>query len=376
MNAMPRRAPALLALIFGLLILPGVNALAQTRSLVLDTVATGLGELTSMVFVAPDSALLSSRDGTLRRVDLPAGRFRPVSGAPIPLNLVEAGTLDLVLHPEFDRTRQVFMSLVTGERSSNGLVVMRARIDGDGIRDTATILVTATRDSGVAHYGGQLVFRDGYLYVSNGDRHNRPRVQDLAWHTGKILRVDVDGRAPGDNPFVGRPGALPETWSYGHRNVQGLAFDSERGVLWAHEHGPRNGDEVNQVGRGRDFGWPRISFGWEYEGGPIGAGLPVDSASIAPAWVWTPTVAPSGLHVYSGQAIVDWRGNLLSGTLHARNGQHLNRLVWNGERFILEERLYAGQLGRVRFVIEDHRGWIYLGNDEGQLLRIRPAGVR
>jgi glucose/arabinose dehydrogenase len=373
---MPSRAPGLRAFTFGLFMLAGGNAVAQTRGVMLDTVATGLGQLTSMVFVAPDSALVSSRDGTLRRLDLPSGRFRPVFGAPIPFHLVEAGTLDLVLHPEFDGTRQFFLSLVTGERSSNGLVVMRARLDGDGIRDTATILVTATRDSGVAHYGGQLVFRDGYLYVSNGDRHNRPRVQDLAWHTGKILRVDTDGRAPGDNPFVGRPGALPETWSFGHRNVQGLALDNERGVLWAHEHGPRNGDEVNRVDRGRDYGWPRTSFGWEYEGGPIGAGLPVDSASTAPAWVWTPTVAPSGLHVYSGRAIAEWRGNLLSGTLHAQNGRHLNRLAWNGERFILEERIYAGQVGRVRFVVEDHRGWIYLGNDEGQLLRIRPAGAR
>jgi glucose/arabinose dehydrogenase len=354
----------------------GTRQGTQAVGMVLDTLAVGLGQPMSLVVVAPDSALIASHDGTIRHLELSTGRVRRVAGAPVPLNDGEAGTYDLALHPDFSRTRQVFISHVIGTRSSNALAVMRGRLVGDSLRDTTTILVTATRDSGVAHYGGQMTFRDGYLFLSNGDRHHRARVQDLGAHNGKVLRIDTNGLAPRDNPFNGRPGALPEIWSFGHRNVQGLAFDSARAILWAHEHGPRNGDEVNRIERGRDYGWPRISLGWEYDGGPIGAGLPVDSATPHPQWVWTPTVAPSGLHVYSGRAFPAWRGNLLSGTMHAVRGRHLNRLAWDGERFVLEERLFTGQVGRIRFVAEDHRGWIYLGNDDGQVLRLRPASGR
>lgn len=352
---------------------PCATATAQDPTRVaIDTLAHGLGQGAAMVFVATDTAVHGSYRGEFRYLDLRTGQHHRIAGGPRGLVAREAGLRDLALHPGFATNRWLYASLVVGDSTDNTLLVWRGRLLGDSLRDTSTVLVSAVRDTTIDHYGGQLVFANEYLFISNGDRQNRARVPDLAWHHGKILRVHDDGRVPDDNPFVGRPGARPEIWTFGHRNVQGMAWDSVRGILWAHEHGPRHGDEVNRIERGRDYGWPRVSFGWEYTGGPIGTGIPIDSVTPVPDWVWSPTVAPSGLMVYSGRAFPEWRGNLFSGTMQAVRGLHLNRLVWNGQRFVLEERLYSAQLGRVRFVEEDARGWIYLGNDNGHVIRIRP----
>jgi glucose/arabinose dehydrogenase len=213
--------------------------------------------------------------------------------------------------------------------------------------------------------------RDGYLYVSVGEREHRSLVQDLGSHVGKVLRIHTDGRVPADNPCVGRGGARPEIWTYGHRNPQGLAFDSSGG-LWANEHGPRHGDELNRIEAGRDYGWPRVSFGWEYTGGAVGSGFTTDSQAARPLWVWTPAIAPSDLLIYSGRAFPGWRANFLSTSLN--NLRHLNRLVWGEDRFVNEQRLFANQLGRLRSIAQSVEGWLYLGNDEGQILRLRPAG--
>jgi glucose/arabinose dehydrogenase len=348
------------------------SAQGERTAVVVDTVATTLARPRSMVFVARDTALVASHTGVISLLDVSRGVHRPIAGVPPTLNVGDAGMFDLALDPNFASNRRVFISLAVGSSDSNTIAVVRGRLDRTALSDTATVIIVAAWDTARTHHGGQILLRDGYLFITVGDRHVQNRAQDMGTHHGKLLRVHADGRVPGDNPFVGRAGARPEIWSYGHRNPQGLAFDSATGILWAHEHGPRQGDEVNRIERGRDYGWPRVSWGWEYTGGPIGAGIPVDSATPAPPWVWSQTIAPSGLLVYSGRALAGWRGDLLSGAMQANRGLHLNRLVWRGDRFVLEERLFAGQLGRVRFVTEDARGWIYLGNDDGQILRIRP----
>lgn len=349
-----------------------VAASQDPARVAIDTIARELGQGAAMVFVAPDSAVFGSYRGEIRYIDLRNGQHRRIAGGPRGLVRGEAGLRDLALHPGFATNRWLYVSLVVGDTADNTLAVWRGRLVGDSLRDSSTVFVTVERDHGHDHYGGQVVFANGYLFISNGDRQNRERVPNLAWHHGKILRLHDDGRVPDDNPFVGRPGARPEIWTFGHRNVQGMAYDSARGILWANEHGPRHGDELNRIERGRDYGWPRVSFGWEYTGGPIGTGIPVDSVTPVPDWVWSPNVAPSGLMVYSGRAFPEWRGNIFSGTMHAVRGRHLNRLAWDGQRFVLEERLYTPSLGRVRFVEEDARGWIYLGNDDGFLVRLRP----
>ena len=357
--------------------LAGRPASAQTTQdvrLRVDTVASGLGIVRSMVFIADDTALVASHAGQLHLLDVRSGGRAPVTDAPVPVNRGEAGYFDLALHPSFATNRQFFLSMaVGGTPPRSTLAVLRGRLAGNAVRDTVTLLRAAAWDTSSLHYGGQLVAHDGHLFVSIGDRYARQYPQDMNAHNGKILRIGFDGSVPRDNPFVGQPGLRPEIWSFGHRNPQGLAFDSTTGIMWETEHGPRHGDELNRIERGRDYGWPRVSWGWEYEGGAIGAGMPTDSISPAPPWIWSPNVVPTGIHVYSGKAFPAWRGNMLVGTMQALRGQGLVRMAWNGSRIALVEFLLTGQLGRVRFVTEDANGFIYIGNDSGQVLRIGPA---
>jgi aldose sugar dehydrogenase len=352
----------------------GSEAAAQNTRLRVDTVATGLGIVRSMVFISADTALVASHAGQLRLLDVRSGRHTQLANTPIPVNRGEAGYFDLALHPAFATNRTFFLSMaVGGTPPRNTLAVMRARLAGISVSDTATIIRTAAWDTSDQHYGGQLVVHDNHLYISIGDRYARQYPQDMDAHNGKILRIGLEGSVPADNPFVGRPGVRPEIWSFGHRNPQGMAYDSARQILWETEHGPRQGDELNRIERGRDYGWPRVSWGWEYEGGPIGAGIPLDSNTTIPPWVWSPNVAPAGMHVYSGRAIREWRGDILVGTMQRLRGEGLVRMTWNGSRFSLVEFLYTLQLGRVRCVTESANGWIYVGNDLGQVLRIRPS---
>ena len=365
----------LVALVIGLIARPAVAQTAASGvQLRIDTVATGLGIVRSMVFISADTALVASHAGQLHLLNTRTGERSEVANAPVPVNRGEAGYFDLALHPSFTTNRQFFLSMAVGGTPPRSTVaVMRARLAGLTVTDTATLIRTAAWDTGSLHYGGQLVPHEGHLFISIGDRYARQYPQDMDAHNGKILRIGFDGSVPADNPFVGRPGVRPETWSFGHRNPQGLAFDSTTGIMWETEHGPRHGDELNQVERGRDYGWPRVSWGWEYEGGAIGGGIPHDSAAALPSWVWSPNVVPTGIHVYSGRAFPAWKGNVLVGTMQTLRGQGMVRMVWNGSRVALVEFLLTGQLGRVRLVTEDSNGWLYVGNDAGQVLRIRPG---
>ncbi|HVE79867.1 MAG TPA: PQQ-dependent sugar dehydrogenase [Gemmatimonadaceae bacterium] len=198
----------------------------------------------------------------------------------------------------------------------------------------------------------------------------RARAQRLDTHHGKVVRIHDDGRVPDDNPFRRRPGALPEIWSYGHRNPQGLVFEPGTARLWEHEHGPKGGDEVNLIRRGRNYGWPVITYGREYAGGRVGEGLTREEGMEQPAHYYVPSIAPSGMAWYDGRAFPAWRGSLFVGALALR---HLNRLVIDGDRVLREERLLEDRRGRVRSVAQGPDGFLYLGVDAGLLLRIRPG---
>ncbi|HEX6316778.1 MAG TPA: PQQ-dependent sugar dehydrogenase [Gemmatimonadaceae bacterium] len=349
-----------------------LSAQPSVPSIRVDTVASGFGVVRSMLFIAADTALVVSHAGELHLLDTRSGQRARVANAPVPIVRGEAGYFDVALHPSFSANRTLYLSMAVGRLPRSTVGVIRARLSGTALHDTATILSAAAWDTSSLHYGGQLVAQERHLFISIGDRYARQYPQDMDAHNGKVLRIMLDGSIPPDNPFVGRAGVRPEIWSFGHRNPQGLAHDSATGILWETEHGPRHGDEVNRIERGVDYGWPRVSWGWEYEGGAIGRGIPADSLSPAPPWVFSPNVVPTGLHVYSGRAFPHWRGNLLVATMQALRGQGLVRLVWNGSRFSLVEFLFTGQLGRLRFVTEDRDGSIYVGNDAGQVLRLRP----
>jgi len=346
---------------------------AANARLQVDTAASGFGIVRSLVFIAPDTALVVSHAGAISLLNVRNGQRIAVANVPRPVVRNEAGFFDVALHPDFRSNRIGFLSLAVGQTSRSTLGVMRFRLAGSSLHDTVTLLRTAAWDTSAQHYGGQLVAHGNHLFISIGDRYARQYPQDMNAHNGKILRVGFDGSVPPDNPFVGRAGVRPEIWTFGHRNPQGMVYDSATQILWETEHGPRHGDELNRIERGMDYGWPRVSWGWEYEGGAIGAGIPVDSQTPAPLWVWSPNVVPTGMHVYSGRAIPEWRGNILAGTMQTARGRGLTRLAWNGSRISLVEFLFTGQLGRVRCVTESEDGFIYVGNDLGQVLRLMPV---
>jgi glucose/arabinose dehydrogenase len=216
-----------------------------------------------------------------------------------------------------------------------------------------------------------MAFAEGHLFVTVGDRHRQDRVQALRNHHVKIVRLRDDGGVPADNPFVerGPERARPETWSTGHRNPQGLAVHPFTGELWSSEHGPMGGDELNLVKRGANYGWPVISWGFEYGGGPVGMGITQRDGMEQPRWVWTPAIAPSGLVIYRGDRFPGWKGSFLVGAMAQ---QHLNRLVMAEGRVVLEERILDRRAHRVRLVAEGPDGSVYLGSDDGKLTRLRP----
>jgi glucose/arabinose dehydrogenase len=226
---------------------------------------------------------------------------------------------------------------------------------------------------GGRHFGGRLLFdRQGLLYISLGERGDKDRAQDLGDHNGSVIRLRDDGSVPDDNPFVGRAGARPEIYSYGHRNVQGLALADDGETVWALEHGPQGGDEVNRLVPGRNYGWPVITYGVNYGiGTKIGEGTG-KAGMEQPVYYWNPSIAPSGMTFYQGDKFPDWRGNLLVGALKY---QLLSRLVLQDGEVVAEEQLLRHELGRIRTVQVGPDGYVYLLTDEnrGRLVRLEPA---
>ena len=221
------------------------------------------------------------------------------------------------------------------------------------------------------HYGSRIAFdRDGFLYFSVGDRGVRPNGQRLDVHAGKILRLHEDGRVPSDNPFVGKKGVLPEIWSYGHRNPQGMVFDFESNVLWSMEHGPRGGDELNLIKKGANYGWAIVSHGKEYWG-PFQVGEAKSKPGMVdPVKVYIPSIAPSGLVQYQGEAFPEWQGDLFSGAMAL---QHLNQVKIQNNEAVDETRYLRTMNKRIRNVIESPEGWLYVSTDDGEIYRIQPA---
>ena len=218
------------------------------------------------------------------------------------------------------------------------------------------------------HFGSRMVFdQDGFLFITVGERHNRHFAQNLNTHMGKILRLTEEGKAPSTNPFVDHKNALPEIWSFGHRNPQGLTLHPISGELWAHEHGPRGGDEINLIKKGKNYGWPIITYGTEYWGPKIGEGTRKEGLE-QPIKYYVPSIAPSGLLIYSGKKIKQWRGDFFSGALVL---EHLNRLKFKNNKVVKEERLISKSGFRVRNVIEGPEGSIYISVDSGRIFKIK-----
>jgi glucose/arabinose dehydrogenase len=337
-----------------------------------EEAANGLGTVWGMAFLAPGSLLVTEKEGRVRRLDLAAGRMDEIHGVPPVWNRGQGGLLDVAVPPDYADGGWIYFTYAR-ERNGRGITVLaRARLQGDALTGWQELLATESASSDDVHFGSRIAFDDrGQVYFSVGDRGTRENAQYLSSHAGKILRLNRDGSVPRDNPLVGRDG-LPEIWSYGHRNPQGLFWDSGRRILWASEHGPRGGDEINLIEAGRNYGWPVVSHGKEYWG-PVAVGEGTSKAGMAdPIQVYIPSIAPGSLLVYSGKAFPQWRGNLFSGALALT---HLNRLVLDDNlRPLREERLLEDLDERIRALAQSPEGYLFLSTDSGRVLVVKPDG--
>lgn len=337
------------------------------------TVARGLQHPWGLAFLPDGRMLVTERPGRLRIVDAKGALSEPVDGVPKVYARGQGGLLDVAVSPNFAADRRVFVSFSEPTERGGRTAVAAGVLDGAALRDVTVIFRQQPDAGGGNHWGSRLVFaRDGTLFVTLGDRFTlRDGAQDLGTHLGKVVRIRADGSVPPDNPFVGRAGALPEIWSYGHRNLQGAALHPVSGRLWTHEHGPQGGDELNVTLSGRNHGWPVITFGREYGlGTAIGEGTARADVQ-APLLQWTPSIGPSGMDFVDARGFAPWTGNLLVGGL-ARRG--LYRIELDGERVLRQERMLEELGKRIRDVRIGPDGLVYLLTDspEGEILRLRP----
>lgn len=336
-------------------------------------VVDGLTAPWGLAFLPGGDILVTERPGRLRVIRDGVLQPYPVAGLPDVAVAGQGGLLDVALHPDFSDNRWVYLSYAASGVGGYGTEVARGRYRDDRLEEVEVIFRALPKEPGGRHFGSRLVFdNDGYLYITLGDRGNRPNGQDLGTHTGSIIRVRDDGSVPDDNPFAG--GERPEIFTYGHRNVQGAALHPATGVLWTQEHGPQGGDEVNLIKSGRNYGWPVISYGANYGSGTkIGEGTHKPGME-QPVWYWDPSIAPSGMTFYTGNQFPQWRNSVFVGALKY---ELLVRLELDGERVVQEERMLEDEYGRIRTVAEGPDGNLYLLTDErdGQVLRLEPAGA-
>ena len=337
------------------------------------TLAEDLEHPWGMAMLPDGEILITERPGQLRLWRDGELDPKPIQGVPKVYAAGQGGLLDVALHPNFAENKLVYLSYAGGKSGSAGTEVARGRFTGEALEDLEVIFRVSPKTGGRNHYGGRLLFTpEGQLMVSTGDRYSYlDQAQDVGDHLGTIVRLRDDGGAPEDNPFVGQEGAKPEIYSYGHRNVQGLALRPEDGSIWAHEHGPRGGDEVNLIRPGVNYGWPAITYGIDYSGDVI-SDLTEAPGMAQPVVYWDPSIAPSGMAFYDGAHFPAWQGDLFVGALA---GSHLRRLVLEGDEVVEQELLLEDLEERIRDVRSAPDGYLYILTDspEGRLLRLEPA---
>ncbi len=330
-----------------------------------ETVAGGLSHPWGMAFLPDGRMLVTERPGRLRI--LADGKVsEPLSGVPEVFAQGQGGLLDVALDPDFKSNRLVYLSYAEPGKGGASTAVARGKLGDKGLEDVEVIFRQEPKVGGGNHFGSRLAFApDGTLFITLGERFTFTPAQDLSNDLGKIIRINPDGSVPKDNPFVGRKDARPEIWSYGHRNAQGAAINPKTGKLWESEFGPLGGDELNIPEAGKDYGWPIVSWGDNYDGSKI-PDPPTHPEFEDAIRHWTPVISPSGIAFYTGDAIPGWKDNLLVGGL---SSQALVRLTLDGDKVVDEERIDMGR--RIRDVAQAPDGSVYLATDDGgKILRL------
>ena len=348
-------------------------------NIAVETVASGLEHPWALAFLPDGRILVTERPGRLRIVDTSGRLSEPLGGVPAVQAVSQGGLLDVAIDPDFAQNQLVYLSFSEpGEGGVSGTSVARGRLASGRLENVQVIYRQEPKVRSGGHYGSRLVFsRDGKLFITQGDRQSgsfRQQAQQLSSGIGKIVRVNRDGSIPSDNPFVGRNDARPEIWSLGHRNAQAAALHPETGELWTVEHGAAGGDELNRPEKGKNYGWPVITYGRDYSGGSIGEGAQKEGME-QPVYYWDPVIAPSGMTFYTGDRYPGWKGSAFVGGMGSRA---LVRLTIENGRVTREER-YLGDLGaRIRDVQQGPDGLLYLVTDDanGRVLRVVPKPGR
>ncbi|WP_020210006.1 PQQ-dependent sugar dehydrogenase [Gilvimarinus chinensis] len=340
----------------------------------LETVAEGLKNPWGLAFLPDGAMLVTERVGDMRKVSADGKVGEPITGLPEIFSRGQGGLLDIALDPDYENNGWIYFSYSEPGDGGNSTALARAKLDGNALVDLQRIFSQQPKVNSNNHFGSRIVFKDdGTLFLTLGDRYShKDDAQTLDNHLGKVIRINTDGSIPADNPFVNTEGALPEIWSYGHRNMQGAAVHPETGELWSGEHGAQGGDELNIDRAGLNYGWPVITYGENYGGGKIGEGFKKDGMET-PVYYWLPSLATAGLTFYTGDVFPDWQGDVFVASLRAET---LARLDVEGERVLHEERLLADELGeRLRHVVQGPDGYLYLLTDasDGKIIRITPA---
>ncbi|WP_299755421.1 PQQ-dependent sugar dehydrogenase [uncultured Pontibacter sp.] len=335
-----------------------------------ETLASNLNHPWGMAFLPDNRLLVTERAGTLRILDTNNNLSEPVTGTPVVFSEGQGGMLDVVLDPDFKQNSMIYFSFAEpGDNNTASTAVGKGRLEGNEIKDFKVIFRQEPKVEGPNHFGGRIVFTpDGYLILTLGERFKFEPAQDLSNHMGTIVRINPDGSVPKDNPFVGKQGAREEIWSYGHRNIESAAIDPATNKLWVVEMGPMGGDELNQPVAGRNYGWPVVSWGDNYDGSEIPD--PTTRPEFADAVIhWTPTISPSGMIFYTGNMYPEWQGDALIGGLTSTG---IVRVQVNGEQAEEVERIPLAV--RVRDVEQAPDGSVYVLTDEsnGKILRLKP----
>jgi len=334
-------------------------------------VADGLGVPWGMAFIGPEQILLTERNGKIGILDTVSGVITRITGGPKVMHSGQGGLLDVAVPPGYSQRGWIYFSYSKAQQGKGVTTLARAKLKAKRLVTLQDMLITRSASTTGRHFGSRITFDGtGHLFFSVGDRGVRPNGQDLSTHAGSILRLTLDGSVPENNPFVQQKNALPEIWSYGHRNPQGMFYDKKHQRLWSIEHGPRGGDEINLILRGRNYGWPVISYGKEYWG-PVQVGEGTEKEGMEKSIkFYVPSIAPGSLIVYSGKAFPAWKGNLFAGALKLT---HLNRVeIDNDGKAVAEERLLEGLGERIRALVESPQGWLYFSTDSGKIFRLRP----
>jgi aldose sugar dehydrogenase len=337
----------------------------------LDTLSTDLEQPWGLAFLPNGDILINEKAGQIKIFR--DGRIleETVQGLPEIIVLGQGGLLDIRLHPDYEKNGWIYFSYSDpGQGRSGNTAVMRAKLKGNQLVDQQKLFRAQPDSERGQHWGSRIKFdRDGYMFISLGDRGQMQNAQDLNSHSGSLIRLYDDGRVPQDNPFVGQANAKPEIFSYGHRNIQGMDIHPTTGAVWTHEHGPKGGDEINIAEKGKNYGWPAITYGINYNGTIITEDTAREGME-QPLIQWTPSIAPCGMTFIKGDKYPGWEGDLLVGSLSFR---YLHYCQIEDSQVVNEEKLFEG-VGRVRAVEMGRDGYIYFVTEApGQLFRIAPV---